>query len=157
MNTQPKHSRPPIIVVHLRGGMVQETRSNIPLTVVIEDYDSQDQTKPSRYDLWPDPLDAGEEASLIHQFGLDEADAQTVSDEQIDGLIDELLEYRRQIAMRWSIEDVQEIRPDLDDDQAWEVLKAADRYHDASNGIHWDVLACHADMLFGEAPEADEA
>ena len=27
----------------------------------------------------------------------------------------------------WSVEDVQQLRPDLDDDQAWEVLQAVDQ------------------------------
>jgi hypothetical protein len=57
----------------------------------------------------------------------------------------------------WDIEDVQAIRPELTHEQAWEVLRAADRDHDATIGISWDVLGCHADMLFGPAPETDEA
>jgi hypothetical protein len=68
-----------------------------------------------------------------------------------------LLAARRQIAAIWSIEDVQEIHPGLTDGQAWEVLEAVGRYHDATIGINWDVLGCHADMLFGDAPETDEA
>jgi hypothetical protein len=68
-----------------------------------------------------------------------------------------LLEERRQIAAIWGIEDVQEIRPDLTDEQAWEVLQYAGGSHDATIGIDWDVLACHAETLFGTAPETDEA
>jgi hypothetical protein len=68
-----------------------------------------------------------------------------------------LLACRQQIADIWSTEDVQTIRPDLTDAQAWEVLQATRRYHDATIGINWDVLSCHADMLFGNAPETDEA
>ena len=60
---------------------------------------------------------------------------------------------RRQIAVLWSIEDVQEVRPELSEEQCWEGLQAARRYHDATIGINWDVLGCHADMLFGFAPE----
>jgi hypothetical protein len=67
--------------------------------------------------------------------------------------IHDVLADRRQIAAIWSIEDVQEVRPDLTDDQCWEVLQATRRYHDATIGINWDVLSCHADMLFGLAPE----
>lgn len=67
-----------------------------------------------------------------------------------------LLAKRRQIALIWCREDVQAVRPDLDDDQAWEVLQAAERYHDASTGISWDVLSCHASELFGDAPGTDE-
>lgn len=68
-----------------------------------------------------------------------------------------LLARRRQIAVIWCTEDVQEIRPGISEEQAWEVLQAASRYHDATIGINWDVLGCHADMLFGDAPETDEA
>ena len=63
---------------------------------------------------------------------------------------------RREIAAGWSIEDVQEIRPDLTDEQAWDVLQAVLQHHDATIGINWDVLQYHADKLFGDAPETDE-
>ncbi len=52
------------------------------------------------------------------------------------------------IEISWHIDDVQEIRPDLTDAQAREVLDQAERRHDASIGITWDVLAIHADDLF---------
>jgi hypothetical protein len=70
--------------------------------------------------------------------------------------IDALLAGRKQIAVIWSIEDEQEVRPDLSEDQCWDVLKSAKHDHDATLGINWDVLECHAQMLFGDAPEADE-
>lgn len=57
-----------------------------------------------------------------------------------------------QIAVIWDIEDVQSIRPDLDDEQAWEVLQSAEKHRDASIGLNWDVFGCHAEMLFGDAP-----
>ena len=71
--------------------------------------------------------------------------------------IHELLAKRRQIAVVWSIEDVQSVRPDLTDDQAWLVLLDVDRYNDDTIGINWDVVDCHAELLFGDAPETDEA
>lgn len=52
------------------------------------------------------------------------------------------------IAVKWGIEDIQSIRPDLTDEQASTVLQAADRCHDAEIGINWDVLRFHADDLF---------
>lgn len=79
-------------------------------------------------------------------------------DEQIaqhDLDIHEWLAERWQIAAIWSIEEVQAIRPDLDQDQAWDVLQATSRYHDANIGINWDVLGCHAEMLFGFAPDCN--
>jgi hypothetical protein len=62
---------------------------------------------------------------------------------------------RRQIASLWSVEDVQSIRPDLTEGQAWEVLQSAEKGHDATIGINWEVLGCHAEMLFGDAPDTD--
>jgi hypothetical protein len=59
---------------------------------------------------------------------------------------------RRQIAVIWCIEDVQEVRPDLSEEQCWKVLQAAEHNHDATIGINWDVLSCQADTLFGIAP-----
>jgi hypothetical protein len=70
---------------------------------------------------------------------------------QIDLLtidIHELLTQRRQIAAIWSIEDVQQIRPDLSDDQAWEVLQQCDRKHDCNLGLTWDAIEYAADDMF---------
>jgi len=69
--------------------------------------------------------------------------------------VHELLAGRKQIAAIWSVEDVQQIRPDLTDDQAWEVLYEVGRKHDAEYGINWTTLECMADILFGPAPETD--
>jgi hypothetical protein len=62
-----------------------------------------------------------------------------------------LLAKRRQIAVIWSIEDVQQERPDLNDDQAWEVLQRAEHCHDCNYGITWDHLRMVAEDLFPEA------
>jgi hypothetical protein len=61
------------------------------------------------------------------------------------------LAKRREIAVVWAIEDVQSVRPDLGDGQAWEVLQNAKRYHDAGIGINWEVLTCTAQILYGDA------
>ena len=63
---------------------------------------------------------------------------------------------RRRIVADWSIEDVQKIRPDLTDEQAWKVLLAVLRHRDATIGINWDVLDYHAENLFGVGPQTDE-
>lgn len=68
-----------------------------------------------------------------------------------------LLAERRQIAVIWSVEDVQEVRPDLSANQAWSVLQVAAEGHNATTGINWDILESHAELLYGVAPEADEA
>jgi hypothetical protein len=53
-----------------------------------------------------------------------------------------------QTFLGWSIEDVQQIRPDLTDQQARDVLSHCERRFDASIGINWDILELHADELF---------
>lgn len=61
-----------------------------------------------------------------------------------------------QIALIWGVEDVLEIRKDLTEEQAFEVLKTAERRHDASVGINWDVLEAHADWIT-PAPSDDNS
>lgn len=45
----------------------------------------------------------------------------------------------------WSIGDVLSLRPDLTDDEAYDVLLTAKRRFDAEVGINWTVLSIHAD------------
>jgi len=45
---------------------------------------------------------------------------------------------------------VKHIRPDLTDDQAWEVLEQVGDKHDAEWGITWTTLETVADDLFPE-------
>ncbi|HWG41177.1 MAG TPA: hypothetical protein VN688_00205 [Gemmataceae bacterium] len=65
----------------------------------------------------------------------------------------ELLASCRKIIAIWCMEDVLEVRPDLTEKQAWEVLKQIERRHDATIGITWDTLEMVAEDLFGDAPE----
>jgi len=67
--------------------------------------------------------------------------------------VHEVLAKNRQIAIIWSIEDVQEVRPDLSEDQAWEVLQAVRSDHDATLGVSWETLEYEAQRLFGHAPD----
>jgi len=69
--------------------------------------------------------------------------------------IHSLLAERKQIAIIWTIEDVQEMRPELGDDQAWEVLQIVSRRHDATLGVTWETLECVAQDLFGDAPDSN--
>ena len=62
--------------------------------------------------------------------------------------IDELLASRRQIAHIWGVDDVQEVRPDLNDDDAWTVLHACKRNHDCNYGITLEVIEVTADIRF---------
>jgi len=58
-----------------------------------------------------------------------------------------------QIELIWHIEDVQEVRSDLTDDQARDVLKSLRRQHDANIGINWEVIEITAQTLFGDPPD----
>jgi hypothetical protein len=55
------------------------------------------------------------------------------------------------IADLWHIEDVQHLRPDLTDPQAWSVLQDCNESRDANIGIHWNVIRIHASVLFPES------
>jgi hypothetical protein len=61
------------------------------------------------------------------------------------------------IAIFWHIDDVKEVRPDLSDDQARQVLQAAKRSHDAVLGLSYPTLSAWCDTLFGAAPEYAKA
>lgn len=68
----------------------------------------------------------------------------------------ELLAARRQVAVVWSIEDVLGLRPDLTDDQAWEVLQQAYDVHDCEWGFTWTHLETVADEMFPNEPSTEE-
>jgi hypothetical protein len=68
--------------------------------------------------------------------------------------ISALLARQKQIAAIWSVEDVEEIRPDLDDEQAWAVLQAVADRHDCDLGISWATLEIIADDLY-PGPEGE--
>ena len=76
--------------------------------------------------------------------------------EGIDCYVFQLLAKHRKIAVIWSNEDVQEVRPDLTDDQAWQVLLEVERRNDAELGINWQTLERVAEELFGDAPETGD-
>ncbi len=67
--------------------------------------------------------------------------------------IHEVLAENRQIAHIWGVEDVQEVRPDLDDDQAWQVLQTVERHLDSECGISWQTIKDTAEGLYGPKPE----
>ena len=45
------------------------------------------------------------------------------------------------ITIIWCIEDVKSLDDNLTDEQAREVLRLAEKYHDCNIGISWDVLS----------------
>ncbi len=61
-----------------------------------------------------------------------------------------VLKLRRQIAILWSIDDVQSRRPDLNDDQAWNVLQQCKSWHDCNDGFTWELIESVADTLYPE-------
>jgi len=67
--------------------------------------------------------------------------------------VHELLGQRRQIAAIWGVEDVQGVRADLTDDQAWEVLQRCRDLHDCEWGFNWRTIEIVADDMF---PPTDE-
>ena len=63
---------------------------------------------------------------------------------------DHVLTNEDSISIVWCIDDVKEVRPDLDDEQAWDVLQTVKDNHDATMGISWDTLEYAADHLYPE-------
>lgn len=54
------------------------------------------------------------------------------------------------IVIKWHIDDVKEVRPDLDDAQAFAVLTAVKDKHDANYGVCWQTITDTADDLYPE-------
>lgn len=48
----------------------------------------------------------------------------------------------------WGTEDVRQRRPDLDEEQAWEVLQAVERRLDSEHGVTWDIVEGTAEELY---------
>jgi hypothetical protein len=66
----------------------------------------------------------------------------------VDYHVRQLLAEQHKIAVIWCIEDVRGLRPDLSDEQAWEVLQQVEDIHDAEWGISWTTLQTVAADLF---------
>jgi hypothetical protein len=62
--------------------------------------------------------------------------------------INERFNPKTQIAIIWSIEDVQGLRPALSDEQAMKVLKDVENSHDAEHGVTWDIISDAVDNMF---------
>lgn len=56
----------------------------------------------------------------------------------------------------WHVEDVFNVRPDLNEEQAIDVLEALEDGFDANVGINWEVIEYTADKLYPELPETEE-
>jgi len=53
------------------------------------------------------------------------------------------------IDIRWCVDDVKTVMPELSDEQCIEVLDFVKKNHSAEIGINWDVLTAACDFLFG--------
>jgi hypothetical protein len=60
------------------------------------------------------------------------------------------------LANWWSIQDVQDERPDLTDEQAREVLAEIEKRHDANFGINWEFIQDIADLMFEQEEDESE-
>lgn len=67
--------------------------------------------------------------------------------------IDAMLEAENEVALIWSVSDVQCRRPDLNDEQAWKVLTTA-RDDFRTDSCHLDFLESTADGLYPIGSEA---
>lgn len=64
--------------------------------------------------------------------------------------LNELLKQNRTIGHLWTTDDVRELRPQLTEDQAWEVLRECENRLNSEVGINWQQIEDVADDLFGE-------
>jgi hypothetical protein len=60
------------------------------------------------------------------------------------------------LADNWYIDDIQQVRPDLDDDQCIRVLEVMESNFDANDGINWDVIRANAYNLYPIEDEEEE-
>ena len=67
-----------------------------------------------------------------------------------------MIDTNRQIAIIWSVEDVQEVRPDLNDEQAMEVLLTVKKCHDATIGVTFEALEIAADNIYPREENEDK-
>jgi hypothetical protein len=94
--------------------------------------------------------------SAAARIAIDDLLHEVEPDEEFSLDLYPLLQRNRLIAHTWCIDDVRKIRPDLDDDQAWEVLQRTDKYLDSEIGISWQTLEIWADDLVPQPDDAGE-
>lgn len=54
-----------------------------------------------------------------------------------------------QIKIVWDVDDVLSLDTTLTKEQCREVLRLAKKYHDATQGINWDVIEAHISTVKG--------
>ncbi|TWT36621.1 hypothetical protein KOR34_15270 [Posidoniimonas corsicana] len=65
-------------------------------------------------------------------------------------VVQRLLRRHHRLAIIWSVIEVRRVRPDLNDEQAWQVLERARLHHNASVGVNWETLSAAAEALYPE-------
>lgn len=75
-----------------------------------------------------------------------DTDEELMTEASID--IHAILRANRLIAHVWGIDDVKSRRPDLTDDQAWQVLQEVERQLDSELGITWETIEAAAEGLY---------
>ncbi len=73
-------------------------------------------------------------------------------DQEID--IHGILEHKRMIGHLWVTDDVRQVRPHLNDDEAWVVLQTVEQRLNSDFGINWDIIQDVADELYPEPAES---
>lgn len=71
INPEQLPTMPSLVVVSVRGGLVQDARSNVSIAVIVEDWDCPERAAPVTYDFEPNSLEAGEVSRLIEKFNLE--------------------------------------------------------------------------------------
>lgn len=64
-----------------------------------------------------------------------------------------MIDDENEISIVWHIEDVQSVRPDLNDVEARDVLAFVKDKHDANYGVSWETIEGAADYLYPTSPE----
>lgn len=59
-----------------------------------------------------------------------------------------IMNQKLQISIIWTVYDVQEVRPDLSNEQALEVLRIAEQKYDPNIGLNLSLLQQYADAAF---------
>jgi hypothetical protein len=70
--------------------------------------------------------------------------------------IHRVLDERNEVAIVWDLDDVEATRPDLNAEQAIQLLVHARDAHDPAIGINWRSLEASAETLFGPEPDLVE-
>ncbi len=129
------------------------TNTNITLESRVRDAIRQLRDLPDSLEAEDDPAFTVEQVNFLEKRlyevrALLEGEDRSQLYADITLYVHHLLAKHRQIAAIWSIEDVQGLRSDLTDDQAWEVLEQVGDNHDAEWGITYTTLETVADDLF---------